>query len=318
MGALSDIVGLVRATDDASATSSGDVMARLDGFIFKRAALDECAEAVARHDQSSSLAFGLPGWERFLAGLGLQLGGAMIDVGELFRQRNGPRKEMPESYRHSSTAVAPHAGPSVAASHPSVQGDLHDLIDRQCQIHAVYTRMIRLSLAEAAGAPGGSSPSLPTWHRSANDPLAALRGWMDDADIQRLHDGQIRSPDWRALYTAFQLLEVGMTPLSAYLEALTAAVRLGMVGEACRWTTRYPTGSPHAKQLGEALAETQSGIRQRRLLQLFAADLHEHRVLNLNLLKYLLTQCRHEMEQRQFRALLGQLKERVDGPTAAA
>jgi hypothetical protein len=189
-------------------------MARLDGFIFKRAALDECAEAVARHDQSSSLAFGLPGWERFLAGLGLQLGGAMIDVGELFRQRNGPRKEMPESYRHSSTAVAPHAGPSVAASHPSVQGDLHDLIDRQCQIHAVYTRMIRLSLAEAAGAPGGSSPSLPTWHRSANDPLAALRGWMDDADIQRLHDGQIRSPDWRALYTAFQLLEVGMTAWS--------------------------------------------------------------------------------------------------------
>lgn len=145
--------------------------------------------------------------------------------------------------------------------------------------------------------------------------LEALRGWLDDRAIARLQDGQQQRPDWQALHSAFKRMEADLTPMSAYLQALQAAVRLrGKMP----WTTRYPPDSSHARDIRDALADGRSVARQQRLLTLFARDLYEQRVLNLNLMKYLLVQCSHEAEERQYQVLLSLLKERRHGHTTTA
>lgn len=152
---------------------------------------------------------------------------------------------------------------------------------------------------------------------AGSEALADLRGRLTEAEIARLLDSQLQRPDWHALHTAFKRLESEITPLAAYLDALHATARLAVLRDA-RWSTRYSPGSSHAEQVREALADNRGMARQQRLLKLFATDLHEQGVLNLNLMKYLLVLCKHEVEEHRFQTLLGLFKERLDGQTATA
>jgi hypothetical protein len=150
------------------------------------------------------------------------------------------------------------------------------------------------------------------------DALASLRGRYDVGLLVDLLNSQLQRPDWCALQLAFKGLEGETTPLGAYLAALQAAVRLARLRGITRWPTRYPAGAAHARLVTEALSDQPASACRERLLNLFATDLYEGGVLNLNLLKYLLVLCRHEVEERQFRGLLNLLKEGFDGSTATA
>jgi hypothetical protein len=163
------------------------------------------------------------------------------------------------------------------------------------------------------GFESGAEPKSPPEQMSIA--LGALRGWLDDGAIARLQDRQFQRPNWQALRLAFKCMEADVTPMSAYLQALQAAVRLR---RRAPLSTRYPPDSLHVREIRDALADGRSVARQQRLLKLFATDLYEQRVLDLNLLKYLLVQCVHEAEERQFRTLLSLLKERCHGQTATA
>lgn len=174
------------------------------------------------------------------------------------------------------------------------------------------------ALKDVAIAAAGLDPSSDGASASSVGVLEALMDRFEEAELRRLLDRQLERPDWHSLHLAFTGLESETTPLSAYLVAMQAAVRLARLRGAPRWRTQYPAGSSHAARVRDAMAEKGSGARQKLLLDLLAADLYEQGVLNLNLMKYLLVQCRHEVEERQFQALLSVLKEGLDGQTVAA
>lgn len=303
MGALGDIVALCRGDGlcaaGTPARAEGAHVTGVEGFVFSRGGLAGSLELVPGPGAAETWTLGEPGWEWPLASLVLQMRSTVLDSGPLLRRR------MP-----ASPAQGAH---SMRSAWLELSSQLGSRLASHCLQHRDHARALRLALGE---------PPVPSDVASAPEPadgaLRALHGTLEPAEVSALLDSQVRRPDWHALYASFQRLEAAMTPMSAYLEAVRAAIVLAGQRGAPRWSTLSPQDAAHAKRHRQTLSDLQGSVAQRRLLNLFAQDLHEQGVLNLTLLKYVLAMCRHEAEQRRFQALLRLLKERVDEPTAAA
>lgn len=271
----------------------------LDIFCFRLAGLEQIVEKALAHPETERMAFGVPGWDLYIGHEALAIGGRILEARFLLHPRHAAGYVSIESFEPLARVMIA-SGRYKSADHTALAAEFVARIQALCARDAADARLLQHALSDPA-------PAAPVPGEAAAPADATL---ADGAQLAR--------PDWRTLHLAHRQQQWKLTPLGSYLAALQAAVALMRRSGRGQWSTRFPEGSVHAVQLEACLAEADPLARRDRLLDLLAADLYEHGVLNLNLLKYLRVQCEHEQEIRQFAALLQALRENFDEAIALA
>nr|CCF78637.1 hypothetical protein RGS1_70343 [Rubrivivax gelatinosus S1] len=266
----------------------------LDAFCFRADGLADILERLLAVPAAQTMAFGIPGWDLFMGHEVLAMGGRLLEARFLLHPRHTAAYSTIDAFTAQAEPMLA-SGRYEAGDHVALAAEFVSRIQAQCTRHVKESRLMLRALVDP----------LP-----AVDDAAA----ETDADAQAqvvmgtLLQAQRARPDWRTLYLAHAHLVGQHTQLAVYLMALRSALALMAPQQGERWRTRYPKGSAHGLQLAAYRAEPDRQARHALFLDLLATDLYEHRVLNLNLLKYLRVHCRHEQEERLFASLMDDLR----------
>lgn len=274
----------------------------LDAFQFGQEALAELVVAATAYSESRSMAFGVPGWDLFVAHLAASQGSVIAAADFLRHPRHAPGYQTLDSFVPLARRMMA-SGRYAAADHLALAEEFAQRIQRACAGTVRTSHLLSRALA-----PAPSPMPRPTAVTTARDAWSALHLYLPDSDLEQLWAAQLARPDWGTLRLAFRRFEGSASAMLAYLLALEAAVHLRhRAGRG--WLTRYPADARHGEQRRHVLVEVDPVKRHDGLLDLLGRDLFEHGILNLPLLKYVVALCRHEAEQRRFATLLATLKE---------
>jgi hypothetical protein len=283
----------------------------LDIFCFRHGALEALVDQLQGQPSAPGMAFGVPGWDLRVGHEVLRGGGRIMEGRFLLHPLHAPGYDSIDSFAPMAAEMMA-GGRYRATDHVGLAAEFVERIRAQCRQHAADARVLQLALSApaAVATPPRSDAAQPTVGTQGERPR------LLDPASRRL---QAQRPDWPSLHQSLALQSGPDTPLAVFLMALRAALAQRAADRRPRWVTHYPDRSAHAEQLASCMAEPVADTRRWKLLHLLAADLYEHGTLNLNLLKYLATLCAHAQEERQFAALLADLRKMPhDDPAPAA
>jgi hypothetical protein len=298
--------------DDPPQAPGATYFGGLDAFQFSRDALAQLVDMATAFPESAGMAFGIPGWDMFVAHLVASQGAVIAASHFLLHPQHASSYQNLDSFAPLARRMIA-SGRYAAKDHVALAAEFALRISQACARHEDITRLLFRALTPppcAAHLPADDEPN-------RSDAWSILRTHMAAADYESLRAAQRRRRDWAALHLAFRRFETSASAMVVFLLALEAAAhQLRALG--LRWVTHYPTDAMHGLQRQNVLADTDPARRLNGLLALLGSDLLEHGILNLHLLKYVLVHCRNEAEQRRFGNLMSVLKDRSEHDLARA
>jgi hypothetical protein len=312
MAAQGDALGFVRtdclSINEPASAPKVAYYGGIDFFAFSRVGLESAYARLASYAASDAMAFGVPGWDLLLGHMILADGGDILEAPFLLHQKHAAGYDSIAAFAPMASAMIA-TGRYGAREHIALADEFVELISTRCQVNTERSRLLAHAIGEV---PEALMPSPPAKAVNAPPVITTLARQLPGADVLDCLLRQLTLPDWRTLHLMFRRLERVTTPLDAYLRALEAGVMLRREVAKDRWVTRYGATSKHGAQMRHLMSQADSYVRQQAVLELFAVDLYEHGVLNLNLFKYLMTKCANGVEQHRCAKFVNALRHRAE------
>lgn len=284
----------------------------LDIFYFNYNGLSNLLSSLNKHPVSDRMAFGVPGWDFFIGYFIWKSDGIIVDSNVFFHQSHPTTYSEISEFNHYA---------KIISEDENFNNDTHEiahefalLINNECKKNKKTSDIIKSIFYVKPDV------ELKT-NRNKNDltkiknkvynllEKAKIRTVLGDEFLAFL-DSQDTTTSWSVAKTYRTMNLEDMSLLSGSLVILYSLLLLKKNDDSFSCTDVYPEGSLHGTALRQIIENTSGKERLTYLIDLFCAELIEHKIYNKELFKYLILEAKSKQQITLITAVLQLLQKK--------
>tara|TARA_B100000700_G_scaffold140972_1_gene156942 strand:+ start:4286 stop:5557 length:1272 start_codon:yes stop_codon:yes gene_type:complete len=278
----------------------------LDTFYFNRVGLDSLSKELRSYKVSERMAFGIPGWDYFIGYFIWKSGGTIMDSHIFLHQSHPTTYSALSEFSYFSDVMIESQRFSGDTNQVAYQ--FAQLITEECENNERASKVLKhifYAKPNISFEPEADIGMLSSIKAAAQNLLSEVGIRKEfDTSLLAFLDSQRVTVNWVAA-KSFRDAELdNLSLISKSFVTLYVLLLLHSKKQPFRFSHNYPEGSLHGAALRQIIENTSGNERLGYLIDLFCAELVEHRIYNAELFKYFVWEAKSAQQIKLVMAVL--------------